>query len=81
MTPSIAAGLAAASTLALFVAVRLRSDRVVIERAAAERADADGRRRAWNTYPTLVLHRLGSISLPTAVCDREQVRRRLRLSR
>jgi Flp pilus assembly protein TadB len=81
MTPSIAAGLAAASTLVLFVAVRLRSDRVVIERAAAERADADGRRRAWNTYPALVLCRLGSISLPPAVCDRERLRRRLRLSR
>ena len=81
MTPSIAAGLAAASTLALLVAVRLRSDGVVIERAAAERADADGHRRAWNTYPALVLRRLGSISLPTAVCDRERLRGRLRLSR
>jgi Flp pilus assembly protein TadB len=86
MMPSIAAGLAAASTLALLVAVRLRNDRVVIERAAAERpdaerADADGHRRAWKTYPALVLRRLGSISLPTAVCDRERLRRRLRLSR
>jgi Flp pilus assembly protein TadB len=81
MTPSIAAGLAAASMFALIAAVRLRSDRVVIERAGAERADADGHRRAWNTYPALVLRRLGSISLPTAVCDRERLRRRLRLSR
>jgi Flp pilus assembly protein TadB len=81
MTPSVAAGLAAASTLALVATVRLRSDRVVIERAGAERADTDGGRRAWNTYPALVLRCLGSISLPTAVCDRERLRRRLRLSR
>jgi tight adherence protein C len=81
MTPSIAAGLAAASMFAFLAAVRLRSDHVVIARAGAERADADGHRRAWNMYPALVLRRLGSISLPTAVCDRERLRRRLRLSR
>jgi Flp pilus assembly protein TadB len=80
MTPSIAASLAASSALALLVAVRLRSDRVVIERAAAERADEDGHRHAWTTYPALLLRRLGSISLPTAVCDRDRLRRRLRLS-
>ena len=81
MTPSIAAGLAAASMLALLATVRLRSDRVVIDRAGADRTDTDGRRRAWDTYPALALRRLGSISLPTAVCDRERLRRRLRLSR
>ena len=81
MTPSIAAGLAAASMMALLATVRLRSDRVVIERAGSERTETDGRRRAWNTYPAPVLRRLGSISLPTAVCDRERLRRRLRLSR
>jgi Flp pilus assembly protein TadB len=81
MTPSIAAALAAASMLALVASVRQRIDRVVIERAGAERVVADGHRRAWNMYPALVLRSLGSISLPTAVCDRERLRRRLRLSR
>jgi Flp pilus assembly protein TadB len=81
MTPSIAAALAAASMLALVASVRHRIDRVVIERAGAERVVADGHRRAWNMYPALVLRTLESISLPTAVCDRERLRRRLRLSR
>jgi Flp pilus assembly protein TadB len=80
MTPSIAAGLAAASMIALLAAVRRRCDRVVFERAGAVCADATARRRVVKGYPASVLRRLGSVSLPTAVCDRERVRRRLRLS-
>ena len=81
MTPSIPAGLAAASIIALLAAVRRRCDRVVIERAGIESADPGGaHRRVSKGYPSLALRRVGSVSLPTAVCDRERVRRRLRLS-
>jgi Flp pilus assembly protein TadB len=80
MTPSIPAGLAAASIIALLAAVRRRCDRVVIDRAGVESADAAAHHRVSKGYPTLVLRRVGSVSLPTAVCDRERVRRRLRLS-
>jgi tight adherence protein C len=80
MTPSLAAGFAAVSAIALVAAVRGRRDRAVAERAGAGSADVRPLRGASSMHPALLLRRLGSISLPSAVCDRERVRRRLRLS-
>jgi tight adherence protein C len=81
MTPYVAAGLAAGSMIAFVAAVQGRCDRAILERAGADSAAARARRGASGMHPTLLLRRLGSVSLPPAVCDRERLRRRLRLSR
>ena len=78
--PDVAAALAAGCLVALVAAVHGRFDRVVITRAGAGFAGRGAPQGATRWHAAPILRRVGSIYLPSAVCDRDRVRRRLRLS-
>ena len=80
MMPDVAAALAAGSAIASVAAIHGCFDRVVLARAGVRFADGGARPRATRWHPASLLRRLGSVSLPSVVCDRDRVRRRLRLS-